>query len=162
MTENRKIGSRKHSDLLMQYYFAYGSNLNWEQFHNRCPDARMVCPAVLHGWRLAERQFADIEKDDESLVHGALYAISPADLEMLDYYEGYPEGYTRQELPVVRKDGQLLMALAYMMTPAWRRELEGVPYSRTYRQICSDGAAFWNIPDAFSSGEETFEKNCCQ
>ena len=46
-----------------QLYFAYGSNLNIAQMRKRCPGAKPFSPAVLHGWKLVERLYADIEED---------------------------------------------------------------------------------------------------
>ena len=136
-----------------ELYFAYGSNLNREQMRWRCPDAEPVRPCYVRGYRLAERKYADIEKDDRSVVYGALYSITAADLAALDRYEGYPDGYTRRKVAVVLENGLIETALAYMMTPSCRARLEGLPYSPSYRRICSDGAASWDIPDAFSGAQ---------
>lgn len=37
------------------YYFAYGSNMDMdmEQMRWRCPDAKRIDTAVLHGWKFA-------------------------------------------------------------------------------------------------------------
>ncbi len=43
-------------------YFAYGSNLNIKQMKQRCPDSIGISPAVLNGWKLVERTYADIEE----------------------------------------------------------------------------------------------------
>ena len=56
-------------------YFAYGSNLNIEQMKSRCPDSVGVSTAVLSGWRLVERTYADIEPAAGECVNGALYEI---------------------------------------------------------------------------------------
>jgi hypothetical protein len=34
-------------------YFAYGSNMNWEQMKTRCPSARFVAVALLPDYKLA-------------------------------------------------------------------------------------------------------------
>ena len=78
-------------------YFAYGSNLNIEQMKQRCSNAFGISPAVLNGWQLLERTYADIEECPGECVNGALYEISEKDLAELDLYEGYPEYYTRQD-----------------------------------------------------------------
>ena len=41
-------------------YFAYGSNLNAAQMKQRCPDSEGISAAVLDGWQLKERLYADI------------------------------------------------------------------------------------------------------
>ena len=151
---HRKTSSHvKPSGARRLLYFAYGSNLNQEQLRYRCPDAEPLCPAYLAGYRVAERQFADIEEDADSVVHGALYSITAADLKSLDCYEGYPEGYTRKVFPITQENGLIRTALVYLMTPEYRIRLAGKPYSETYRKNCSDGAVSWDIPDAFSGKE---------
>ena len=137
----------------MKYlYFAYGSNLNVEVMNLRCPGAAELSAAVLPGWRLAERFYADVEPGEGSdCVNGALYAISADALESLDRCEGYPELYTRESLPVVDREGVRREALVYIMTEKYRRELGGRPFPAEYREICSAGAVHWGIPDFFAS-----------
>ena len=132
-------------------YFAYGSNLNIKQMQARCPSAEGVCPATLPGWRLAERQYADVEEAENEYVHGALYRISAEDLAKLDRYEGYPACYDRREVTVIDQAGVYCKALVYIMTEHCRRNRTGIPYSAEYRQRCSAGAADWGIPDAFGN-----------
>ena len=131
-------------------YFAYGSNLNIEQMMQRCPDAVEISPAVLAGYKLVERTYADIEAAPGECVHGALYEISGNDLENLDYYEGYPEYYDRQEVMVTDASGVSRKALVYIMTEACGKRRDHGTYSDSYRRICSDGAAYWGIPNAFA------------
>ena len=79
------------------YYFAYGSNMNIKQMSHRCPGAVPIGPAVLMGYVLAERRYADIEKRNGALVNGLLWEISDNNLYALDCYEGYPHLYTRHK-----------------------------------------------------------------
>ena len=131
-------------------YFAYGSNLHVEQMGGRCPGAEGVSPAVLEGWRLVERGYADIEPAEGACVHGALYLITDDDLAALDLYEGYPEFYLRREVTVTDPSGAAHAALVYLMTDRYKKGLENQPYTEGYRAVCSAGAAHWRIPDAFS------------
>lgn len=135
----------------MEYlYFAYGSNLNLEQMQLRCPESRAVSPAVLRGWKLVERCYADVEKADNKCVNGALYVISKTDLAALDRYEGYPDFYTREEVQVTDQAGVYRKALVYTMSERYKNIREGLAYSDSYRAICSEGAECWGIPNAFS------------
>ena len=43
------------------FYFAYGSNMNPVRIRERIPQARLVGKAIIKGWRLVERLYADIE-----------------------------------------------------------------------------------------------------
>ncbi|MBQ7394626.1 MAG: gamma-glutamylcyclotransferase [Lentisphaeria bacterium] len=65
-----------------------------------------ISPAVLNGWKLVERTYADIEECPGECVNGALYEISENDLAALDIYEGYPEYYTRKEVMVTDNFGK--------------------------------------------------------
>ena len=135
----------------MRYlYFAYGSNLNVPQMLSRCPGSVKVSPAVLHNYRLAERLYADIEPAAGEFVHGALYDISENDLASLDRYEGFPRVYTRKEVLVTDSCGIYCKALVYIMTEETARSRARGKFPEDYRQVCSEGAKSWGIPDGFS------------
>ena len=134
-------------------YFAYGSNLNAEQMRKRCPGAKEFSRAVLPGWKLARRGFADIEPAPKARVNGALYAIGRDDLASLDFYEGYPALYDRREVLVYDGGGVFRKALAYVMTEKYRTDLENVSFTEKYSKECFLGAEYWGIPNAFALGE---------
>ena len=79
-------------------YFAYGSNLNLFQMKRRCKDSIFIKKYELKGYRLNFRskyRAADIEKNKNSLVPGALFEISKSDEKKLDVYEDYPILYKK-------------------------------------------------------------------
>jgi len=79
-------------------YFAYGSNLNLFQMKRRCKDSVFLKKYELKGYRLNFRskyRAADIEKNKNSLVPGALFEISKSDEKKLDVYEDYPILYKK-------------------------------------------------------------------
>ena len=79
-------------------YFAYGSNLNLFQMKRRCKDSLFLKKYELKGYRLNFRskyRAADIEKNKNSLVPGALFEISKSDEKKLDIYEDYPILYKK-------------------------------------------------------------------
>ena len=88
-------------------YFAYGSNLCVDQMAARCPGARDPRPAVLpdHDWLINERGVATIEQSDGGAVHGVLWHLTDADLEILDRAEGVPSRYRRDRLTVQTPEG---------------------------------------------------------
>ena len=131
-------------------YFAYGSNLNIEQMKTRCPGAVGISPAVLEGWKLAERIYADIEKAPGECVNGALYELFENDLAALDRFEGYPQCYDREEFMVTDNSGTFRKAWVYRMTEECGKRRDHGKYSDRYRKICSDGAEYWGIPNAFA------------
>ena len=136
-------------------YFAYGSNLNPERMRRRIPEARIVGRATLKGWRLVERLYADIEKSRGGSVDGVLYLVTPTELHRLDAYEGYPNIYdcilvsVHAELMGNRTKRYRVPAFTYAMTENTRKERDGKPYPEDYRLICSDGAQWHGIRDAF-------------
>ncbi len=144
--------SKKTVEELMEkiYYFAYGSNLNRPQMMHRCPSAEAVGPAMLSGFRLVERHYADIEKSEGSTVYGGLYTLTWGDLAWLDNYEGVPTGYIRY-IARVTCGGKEYNAWVYEMTPEYKARLEGKKYCDSYRLICSEGAKDFGIPDAFEN-----------
>ena len=59
-----------------RFYFAYGSNMNPDRIRERIPGARLVGKAIIKGWKLAERLYADIERSRGARVEGVLYLVN--------------------------------------------------------------------------------------
>ena len=127
----------------MTLYFAYGSNLNRADMRVRCPGADPVEPARLHGWRLAFRGVADIERAPGEAVEGALWRLTPACVRSLDRYEGAPSHYRRLAVEVETASGPR-GAMTYVMTS--QRYL-GLP-SAHYRETIAQGFRDWDLPIA--------------
>ena len=72
------------------YYFAYGSNMDMEQMRRRCPDAKCIDTAVLHGWKFAldEVGYATVVPEAGASVPGLLWMLSDADEAERHVYEG--------------------------------------------------------------------------
>ena len=132
-----------------RFYFAYGSNMNPERIRERIPMARTVGPAVILGWRLKERLYADIEQSKGGRVDGVLYLLTPSEIHRLDAYEGYPHTYCCVELDAIIDPLHKVPAFTYVLTDAARREREGQKYPEAYRRICSAGAQWHGIRDEF-------------
>ncbi len=131
-------------------YFAYGSNLHPQRMKERCPGAVALGHAVLPHYRLAERLYADIDMAPGAEVHGVLYLLTPRHLALLDRYEGYPQIYRRSKLDVRWRD-HLYSAITYEMAPPAKLVRRNLPFPMDYRKICSDGADFHRIPNAYST-----------
>ena len=87
-------------------YFAYGSNLNLFQMKRRCKDSIFLKKYQLNGYKLNFRskyRAADIEKNKNSSVPGALFEISKSDEKKLDVYEDYPILYKKLYFPYNNK-----------------------------------------------------------
>lgn len=123
-------------------YFAYGSNLNLEQMERRCPAARLVGPAVLHGYELRFRGnygssgVATITPKQGSHVAGLLWELTPACEQALDRYEGCPHLYEKQTVTAWDRGSQPCTVMAYVMR---ERFLEPAVPSATYYNSILEG-----------------------
>ncbi|HWH77305.1 MAG TPA: gamma-glutamylcyclotransferase family protein [Candidatus Binatus sp.] len=136
------------------YYFAYGSNLNWQQMQRRCPSAKFVCIARLPDYefgitrhsRLRDCGTANVLPSKGAEVWGAVYDVSEDDLIVMD---GFEDGYRREFLPVYpHNDGnQSLTALVYVA------EIESnVPLPNSeYKRVILEGAQHWALPPSYLS-----------
>lgn len=74
---------------MKKYYLAYGSNLNVSQMKHRCPDAKPIGTAWIHGYQLLLKgsktgSYLTIEKSENSAVPVAVWEVSEADERRLD------------------------------------------------------------------------------
>ena len=90
-------------------YFAFGSNLNQKQMKRRCKDSKYIGCYSLKNYKLVFRNYylgggvADIQKDKNSTVLGAIYKISKKDEKELDLYEDYPKTYIKKYFKLLGK-----------------------------------------------------------
>ncbi|MFZ5723229.1 MAG: gamma-glutamylcyclotransferase family protein [Pseudomonadota bacterium] len=117
-------------------YFAYGSNMNPERLRTLGVAFAARRPACLPGWRIVFRKcasdagpvpryaYATIEPAAGAVVEGVLYALSGASaLARLDEFEGVPDLYRRQTVPVQTDGGAPCPAAIYVARP----------------EVCADG-----------------------
>ena len=149
-------------------YFAYGSNMNWQQMKERCPSARFVSIALLRGYKLAFTRksikrgcgVADIVREPGNKVWGVVYDLSRLDVEKLDQSEGYRMGqqensYWRRKCQVLQ-DGderQLLTVFTYFGVP----QLAPPGPNTEYKGLIVSGARYWNLPDDYVRNLEAIE-----
>ena len=114
-------------------YIAYGSNMVQHQMDHRCPDARLVGIGVLPGYTLEFYRHATIEPDltGTSSVPVAVWNITGRDEANLDFYEGYPSYYGKEQRRVVMRDGSQIEGMVYFMHEQYK---DGQPY----RFYCED------------------------
>ena len=114
----------------MNWYFAYGSNMNAQRLFGERLNPEGVARGEriagrLDGWRLAFNKRArlpagagagNIVPAVGEVVHGTLNRLPPKGFEILDRYEGVAGGhYERRLLPVVRADtGATIEAVTYV------------------------------------------------
>ena len=131
------------------YYFAYGSNMIVEKMREMCPSAEIVGKAKLPNYKVVERKYADIDKEEGSSVDGLLWDIKDMkDYINLDEYEGYPDLYKKYSTEV-ECNNQSYEAVVYEMTDRTKIELANVKYSAEYRNACKQSALKIGIPSFF-------------
>lgn len=130
-------------------YLAYGSNMEPVQMQKRCPGARVLGTARLPNYHLTERLYADIDFAEGESIDGVLYLITDRHLRSLDAYEGYPKIYRRMWLEV-EFNGESYPAVTYEMTAENKAQRNGQKYPEEYRKLCSAGAKFHHVKNAFA------------
>jgi gamma-glutamylcyclotransferase len=125
------------------HYFAYGTNLSRAHMHLWCPSARPLVAAALPDHRLAFRCWADIVPSEGDRTPGALYEISPVDLEPLDEYEDFPDLYDRIRVTAETESGPV-EAFAYRMRPGH----VFAPPAPEYLGLIEQGYRDWGLDPA--------------
>ena len=134
------------------YYFAYGSNMNWEQMRRRCPSAQFVCVAVLKNYRFAIARHsrlrdcgtANILAETGGEVWGIVYDVSEQEFAILD---GFEDGY-RRERARVRATGDSQSSVEVLVYIAEKEDYVPLPSSE-YKRLIVTGAKYWNIPEIY-------------
>ena len=136
------------------WYFAYGSNMCVEQLIRRIgrigiPDSSPRI-AQLAGHRLAFQHgvsggaaYANILAPGDGVI-GVAYRFSASDLEKLDRFE---EDYDHGTIEVTDRNGEVLRAVAYFMTPGPNLKY-GLPSSKYLRTIVT-GARQHGLPEVY-------------
>jgi gamma-glutamylcyclotransferase len=144
-------------------YFAYGSNMDWNQMRDRCPSARFISVARAEGYRLAFTRFstnrrcgvADIVVSPDDDVCGVVFEIPDDEIGELDKSEGYRVGrdreknsYERRQLDVIcqGKDRSPIAVLTYFVV---KRSTSTLKASVEYKSQILDGARLWRLPEAY-------------
>jgi len=134
-------------------YFAYGSNMDFEQMRQRCPSCEVIGNARLSHYAMSFTRWsrswksgtADILPEKGELVYGILYKLSPDDLKKMDKVADYPNSYVRQDIAVLC-DEEPLPALTYVA----RRQGVFSP-SRSYLNKMIQGAENHELPEEYVS-----------
>jgi gamma-glutamylcyclotransferase (GGCT)/AIG2-like uncharacterized protein YtfP len=136
----------------MTLYAAYGSNLDPEQMHRRCPHSPVAGTGWLEGYRLTfggedlgwEGSLATVVEASGEHVFVGLYDMTDGDAEQLDAWEGADTGlYGKIRVRVQALDGEKL---------AWVYVLDGyeggLPSAR-YLGVLADAAEAAGAPDDY-------------
>lgn len=141
-------------------YFAYGSNLNFEQMSYRCPEASAVGIAKLDGYELAFRRgYLTILPKEGASVEGLIWSVTDHDESQLDCYEGYPTFYDKETLTVTDADGTPHEIMVYTMNAPYRDQL--LPVSSRYNAVVLQGCLDAGIsPQQFYDADEKYRNSC--
>jgi gamma-glutamylcyclotransferase len=104
----------------MTHYFAYGSNMDPRIMQRTVPEARIVGPGRLDGFRLEFNVYSDrweggaanLEPDEDAHLWGVVWAMGADDLGKLDTYIGHPTYYRRENV-VITVGGDSMEAVTY-------------------------------------------------
>lgn len=130
----------------MKYYLAYGSNLSVAQMLRRCPSAVYAGYSDIPGYRLLFKgsrtgSYLTIEPMKGRTVPVLVWMVDDEDEKALDYYEGYPKFYRKENMKVLLRSfaDPLLVkeveAFVYIMDEG---RLPGTP-AEGYYMVCLEG-----------------------
>ncbi len=149
-------------------YFAYGSNMNWEQMQARCSSASFVAVARLADHRLAFTRrsvsrgcgVADAVPEPGHSLWGVVYQVPESELAFLDSAEGFRPGrghnsYWRRECMVFQEgdEDRPLQVEAYF---AEREPNPPLP-NQAYKDCILAGARHWRLPAEYIAELEAIE-----
>jgi gamma-glutamylcyclotransferase (GGCT)/AIG2-like uncharacterized protein YtfP len=89
-------------------YFAYGSNMDPRIMQRTVPEAAVIGPGRLNGFRLEFNVYSDrweggaanLEPDENAHLWGVVWDIEEDDLARLDTFVGHPTFYRREDVAV--------------------------------------------------------------
>lgn len=163
MAERNSVDNPGCSSLASAYsprrlYFAYGTNMDPQQFHQRCAGSDFVGIGVLRGykWYITDRGVASIRPSPDGEVHGVLARLTKEDEDVLDFREGVKvKLYRREFLSVEISNGGRVDALVYVSND------EGVGSARTgYLERVLTGAQHHGLPGAAIARIQSFANSC--
>ncbi len=132
----------------MALYAAFGSNLDPDQMHERCPHSPVYMSGWVQGWRLTfggedlgwEGALATIVEEPGSAVYVMLYDVTREDADRLDQWEGADLGlYRKIRVRVSTLDGDVL-AWTYVLD-AYEGGLPSARYLGVLAQAAEDAGA---------------------
>lgn len=151
-------------------YFAYGSNMDWDQMRGRCRSARFVCIAKLEAHRLifprtSKRRgcgVASVQPDRASDVWGVVYQIAEWDIGKLDKSEAYNPNLEPEENFYIRTECRVLRdADKQEPVTAWTYVANVQPGMHKpdadYKATILKGAKFWHLPSEYVCKLEAIE-----
>ena len=108
----------------------------------RCPTAKLVGTGVIQNYELQfkgrpQGAFATIAPKEGAMVPVAVWALEPKDEQALDWYEGYPSHYFKQDIRVQMSEVEI-QAMVYIMDLKQEFGLPSLQYYQTVREGYED------------------------
>ena len=125
-----------------KYYVAYGSNLDKHAMSKyRCPTATPVGKGELKNMRLVfrgdvNRSYLTVEPAKGATVPVGIWEINQEEEKHLDYYEGYPFLYRKENIRVNVDESSVLLpqnieGLIYIMNDGYPENVPSINYIDT-------------------------------
>ncbi|EKD27880.1 MAG: AIG2 family protein [uncultured bacterium] len=98
------------------YYFAYASNLWFDQMYDRCKNSKYcgLGEIINYRWFITSRGYASIIESDKDVVFGSIFRISKSDEKALDVCEGVSSNKYYKKFINVDFDGSKISCLTYI------------------------------------------------
>jgi hypothetical protein len=146
---------------------AYGSNLNIGQMAMRCKTAKVYGKGSLKGYRLLfkgqmENAYCTIEKSHGSDIPVVVWELQPEDEKALDFYEGYPWFYEKEDVKVTMEDGTSIVAMVYIMTNKIQDRIHLNLPSRSYLETVKEGYRAAGFDEAFIEDALAISQKACK
>lgn len=150
-------------------YFAYGSNMDWEQMHHRCPKAKFLFKATLPNYTLEFTHqrinnrggAADVVERPGEVVWGVVYQLEDSDLPGLYGSEGYQPGRSHNSyapsIVTVFRDGNMDHPVETMAFTVSHKLPPHQKPSHEYLAHILDGAKHWELPVDYQAMFKNFE-----
>jgi gamma-glutamylcyclotransferase (GGCT)/AIG2-like uncharacterized protein YtfP len=143
------------------FYFAYGSNLDWEQMKERVPSVSFYGRAKLENHRLDFTRksinrncgVADIVEDNDHEVWGAIFRFDEQDLENLDRFEGYSPNRKNNDYKRIKKkvllEGKKEKPMTVYTYEVVNKKLGKYLPNEHYKNLILEGAKYWQLPEEY-------------
>jgi gamma-glutamylcyclotransferase (GGCT)/AIG2-like uncharacterized protein YtfP len=135
------------------HYFAYGSNLSYQQMRMRCPHAHFVAKAKLVDYKIVIAGYssrwhtgpATLLKEKGAEVWGVVYKLDKDCLQRLDGFEGLKyRRYSKKSVTCHFSNGKTRLVTTYIKEP---KKLTHT--NKLYRNTIISGARYFELPPAY-------------
>jgi len=108
------------------------------------------------------KAYCTIEKNHVSEVSVVVWELQPEDEKSLDFYEGYPWFYEKEDVKVTMEDGTSIVAMVYIMTNKIQNRIHLNLPSRSYLETVKEGYRTAGFDEAFIEDALAISKKACK